>query len=97
MKSAVELMMERLAKQDPVVKLTEEQKAALAEIDDAYRAKIAEREVFLTAQIEGARAKGDREGMEEVRTQLGRERRRLEEEREEKKAKARGEAGGRPG
>lgn len=96
MKSAVELMMERLAKQAPVAKLTEEQKAALAEIEDVYRAKIAEREVFLLAQVEGARAKGDREGMEAVQTQLGRERRRLEEEREEKKAKVRGEAGPRP-
>ena len=72
--------------------MTEEQKAALSEIDNAYRAKIAEREVFLSAQIEGARAKGDAEGMEEIRTQLSRERRRLEEEREEKKAKARGES-----
>ena len=91
MKSALELAMERLEKQAPTVRLTDEQKAALAEIDDNYRAKIAEREVFLTAQIEGARAKGDREGVEAIQTQLGRERRRLEEEREAKKAKARGE------
>ncbi len=91
MKSALELAMERLEKQAPTARLTDEQKAALAEIDDAYRAKIAEREVFLTTQIEGARAKGDREGVEEIQTQLARERRRLEEEREEKKAKARGE------
>ena len=91
MKSALELAMERLEKQAPTVRLTDEQKATLAEIDDNYRAKIAEREVFLAAQIEGARAKGDREGMEAIQTQLGRERRRLEEEREAKKAKARGE------
>ena len=91
MKSALEIAMERLEQQAPTARLTEAQKAALAEIDDAYRAKIAEREVFLAAQVEGARAKGDREGMEEIQTQLARERRRLEEEREEKKAKARGE------
>ena len=90
MKSAIEIAMERLEKQAPTARLTEEQKASLAEIDDAYRAKIAEREVFLTAQSAGARAKGDRDGMEQVQTQLARERRRLEEEREEKKAKVRG-------
>lgn len=89
MKSAYELAMARLEQQAPAAKLTDEQRKALAEIDDLYRAKIAEREVFLTAQMEAARLQGDAAGAEEIRTQLTRERRRLEEEREDKKTKVR--------
>ena len=51
MKSAYELAMERLQQQAPTVKLTAEQKAQIAEIDTLYRAKTAEREVFLKDQI----------------------------------------------
>ena len=51
MKSAYELAMERLEKQSPAVKVTDEMRRALAEIDASYKAKIAEREVFLNAQI----------------------------------------------
>ena len=47
MKSAYELAMERLEKQTPSAKVTDEQRAAIAEIDSTYRARIAEREVFL--------------------------------------------------
>ena len=51
MKSAYELAMERLEKDSPVTALSDEQKAAIAEIDSLYQSKIAEKEVFLTDLI----------------------------------------------
>jgi hypothetical protein len=91
MKSAYELAMERLQKEDPDsgVSLTEDQKQALAGLDDKYKAKIAEREVFLNKQLLEARKKGDREAMEQLKTQLRNERLRLQEEREAAKEKVR--------
>jgi hypothetical protein len=61
----------------------------LAEIDNLYRAKIAEREVFLQAQLQKARAAGDAAEMDALQLQLSRELRRLHEECEEKKEKLR--------
>ena len=89
MKSAYELAMERLEKQSPTARLTEEQRAAIAEIESTYKAKIAERELFLQAQIQKAVAAREATEAEEIRLQLTREIRRLQEECEEKKAKAR--------
>ena len=89
MKSAYELAMARLETQAPSAKLTDAQKRELAEIDSLYKARIAEREVFLHSQLAAARAKGDAAGADEVQLQLAREIRRLQEECEEKKAKAR--------
>ncbi len=89
MKSAYELAMERLDKQSPVAKLTAEQKAALAEIDQTYQAKIAEREVFLQSLITKARAEGDLMEVENIRLQLSREVQRLKDDCEAKKAKLR--------
>jgi hypothetical protein len=89
MKSAYELAMERLEKQAPSPKLTDEQKQALAEIDNLYKAKIAEREVFLQSQLQKARMSGDVAEAESVQLQLSRELRRLNEECEAKKAKIR--------
>jgi len=91
MKSAYELAMERLEKQAPSAKVTDEQRAAIAEIDSTYRAKIAEREVFLQSQLQKAAAAGNAAEVEEIRVQLSREMRRLQEECEHKKEKARGE------
>jgi len=54
MKSAYELAMERLEKASPSISLTEDQKREIAEVDSVYRAKIAEREVFLKDQIRKA-------------------------------------------
>lgn len=90
MKSAYELAMERLEKQSPAAKLTPKQKAALAEIDTLYRAKIAEREVFLKGQIEKAQAAQNFKEMLELDEELGRELRRLHQECEAKKEKLRG-------
>src|SRR5213595_1775393 len=51
MKSAYQLAMERLEKAAPSISLTEDQKNEIAEVDSVYRAKIAEREVFLKDQF----------------------------------------------
>jgi hypothetical protein len=83
MKSAYELAMERLAAKEPAVKLTDAKKAELAEIDNLYTAKVAERRVFLEGEIRNAA--GDRMAQEELRRQLASEVARLEEEREAKK------------
>ena len=91
MKSAYELAMERLEKQSPAVKVSDEQRRALADLDASYRAKIAEREVFLSSQITKAAEARDATEVENIRLQLSREVRRLQEECEAKKAKLRGE------
>ena len=59
MKSAYELAMERLNKQSPPVKLTERQKREIAELESKYKAKIAEREIALEAQITAAAGAGE--------------------------------------
>ena len=89
MKSAYELAMERLAKDAPVVSLTDDQKKELAEIDSTYRAKIAEREVFLKDQIAKAQSAGKFEEVESLEKQLVIEIRRLNEDCEAKKEKLR--------
>ncbi len=85
MKSAYELAMERLEKTSPTAKVTAEQREALAEIDSSYKAKIAEREVFLQSLL----AKADADEADSIRLQLSREVRRLQDECEEKKARLR--------
>ena len=89
MKSAYELAMERLNKQSPVVKLTEQQKHAIAELESKYKAKIAEREISLKDQIVAAAVAGDAEKMEKLEEELARERRKLLAELEEKKDQVR--------
>jgi hypothetical protein len=89
MKSAYELAMERLQKDAPSVALTPDQKAQIAEIDSMYRAKIAEKELFLKDQIRKARAGGDLGEAESLEKQLSIEVRRLQEDCDEKKEKLR--------
>jgi hypothetical protein len=89
MKSAYELAMERLEKHAPSVALTSEQKAQLAEIDSSFKAKIAEKELFLKDQIAKARAGGSFDEAESLEKQLSVEVRRLQEDCEEKKEKLR--------
>ena len=89
MKSAYELAMERLQKAAPTVSLTDEQKKQIAEVDSNFRAKIAEREVFLKDQIAKARAAGKFEEVEELEKQLVAEVRRLQSDCQEKKEKLR--------
>lgn len=89
MKSAYELAMERLQKSAPSVSLTDEQKTQIAEIESGFKAKIAEREVFLKDQIRKAQRGGKLEEAEELEKQLALEIRRLHSDCEEKKEKAR--------
>jgi hypothetical protein len=89
MKSSFELAMERLNKQGPVVKITAAQKKELAELDSRYAAKIAERELFLKGELESAAGKGDFEAYAQIEKQLVSERKTLNAELEEKKAKVR--------
>src|SRR3954466_16281645 len=80
MKSAYELAMERLQKTSPSLSLTEEQKKELAEIDSKYRAKIAEKELFLKHSAQKARAEGKADDIDSLEKQLASDVRRLGEE-----------------
>jgi hypothetical protein len=93
MKSAYELAMERLEKASPSLSLNEDQKKELAEVDSVYRAKIAEKELFLRSQIQKAQGAGKFEEVESLEKQLGSEIQRLQEECEAKKEKLRAEFG----
>ena len=89
MKSAYELAMERLEKASPSMSLSEDQKKEIAEVDSVYRAKIAEKEVFLKDQIRNARNAGNSEEAESLEKQLASEIRRLQKDCEAKKEKLR--------
>jgi hypothetical protein len=89
MKSAYELAMERLEKASPSISLTEDQKKEIAEVDSVYRAKIAEKEVFLKDQVRKAQSAGNLEEVESLEKQLTSEVRRLQEDCEAKKEKLR--------
>jgi hypothetical protein len=89
MKSAYELAMERLERQEPTRHLTDAQKAAIAEIESTCRARIAEREILLKGEIAKAIAAGQPDEVESLNKQLAMDKRRLNEECETKKAKAR--------
>ncbi len=88
MKSAYELAMERLEKASPSISLTEDQKKEIAEVDSVYRAKIAEKEVFLKDQIRKAQSAGNLEEAESLEKQLASEIRRLQEDCEDEERKA---------
>jgi len=90
MKSAYELAMERLNKTSPAgAKLTAEMKNQLAELDSKYKAKFAEREIFLKDELAAAAAKGDYEAVAQLEKQLISERKTIAAELEEKKEKVR--------
>jgi hypothetical protein len=89
MKSAYELAMERLEKASPSISLTEDQKKEIAEVDSVYRAKVAEKEVFLKDQVRKAQSAGNLEEVESLEKQLTSEVRRLQEDCEAKKEKLR--------
>ena len=89
MKSAYELAMERLEKASPSISLTEDQKKEIAEVDSLYRAKIAEKELFLKDQIRKAQGAGKLEEAESFEKQLASDIRRLQEDCETKKEKLR--------
>ena len=89
MKSAYELAMERLQQKAPSVVLTDEQKQQIAEIDSTFKARIAEKELFLKDQIGKAQSAGNVEEAESLQKQLTIDIRRLQEDAETKKEKLR--------
>jgi len=89
MKSAYELAMERLQKASPSSSFTDEQKKELADIDSKYKAKIAEKELFLKDQIRKAQSEGQADDIDSLQKQLVSDVQRLREECEAKKEKLR--------
>jgi hypothetical protein len=85
LKAAWELALERTGGKT-AGKLTPAQKAKLAELDKVYTAKIAGEELALQPSIAAASAAGDTETAqkldEQLRTVVGRLRRKLEEEKD---------------
>lgn len=88
MKSAYELAMERLEKTSPVKKLTPEQLEKIQEIDSFYKAKIAERETLIGADIAAARVASP-ENVAVLQDHLNRDLRALREEWESRKERVR--------
>ena len=88
MKSSYELAMERMGGGDDKP-LTDEQKSKIAEIDSKYKAKIAERKIFLEKSLSDAQAQGNEEEIELVRRQLNDEVADLEAKSEAEKDKIR--------
>jgi hypothetical protein len=91
LKSSVELAMERLRKKDADAGIesrvvTDEQKAAIAEIRSFYDSKIAEQEVLHQSKL---RASTDHAEREAISQEYRRERERLTGERDRKIEKAR--------
>lgn len=87
MKSSYELAMERMGGEDKP--LTDEQKERIAEVVAKYKAKIAERKIFLEKAIQDALAQEKGEEAEELRSQLVQETAKLETKSEEEKDKIR--------
>jgi len=89
MKTAYELAMERLSREAPSPKLTAEQKNSLAELDSRYKAKLAEREIFLREKMDKVRAEGDYEAYQQLEKQWVSEQKVMRAELEEKKERIR--------
>ncbi len=89
MKSAYERAMERFGQTEPLPALTDDQRAELAAITDKYKAKIAERELFLDDLVAKAIAEGRYHEVPELKTQLARETASLNEECEAAKERVR--------
>lgn len=89
MKSAYELAMERLEKEKPVKALTEAQKEEISQVENRFKAKIAEKEVFLQGLIEKAEAEQNLEELLALKSQLASEVNRIKADMEEAKEKVR--------
>ena len=85
MKSAYELAMEKLEQSNPQPKLSDEQRRLIAAIEDKFKARIAEKEVFLGDQITKAMAGGQYEEVSALEEQRSREVQRLRNECEAEK------------
>jgi len=98
MKSAYELAMERLRRQDAErgeteERLTDRQKDEIAELRQLYKARIAEREILHRSELEKARAKRDPEALRTLEEGYQRDRVKIEEELESRVKKVRQDAG----
>ena len=91
MKSAYQLAMERLEQQSPSLKLTDDQRSRIAEIDSLYKSKMAEKELLLKDQIQREQMAGKFAEVEKLQQQLSSELRRLAQECESKKESVRGD------
>ena len=91
MKSAYELAMERLAAKEPAVRLDDDQKRRIADIESKCKADIAAKELLLRGEMEKARAAGEHDQVEQLQKQLAGEIRRFEERRDRDKDAVRGE------
>lgn len=89
MKSAYELAMERLNLTAPTIRLSEEQKRQIAEIDARFQAKIAEKEIYARSGIASAQAAGDVDGAAELERRLAADKKSLQAEMEAAKEKVR--------
>lgn len=90
MKSAYELAMERLEKESPRgPELTADQKAEIADIDNRFQAKIAERKVLADGEMKNAQNPAE---LESIKQRMLEDVRRLEAECEEKKNQVRNNA-----
>jgi hypothetical protein len=94
MKTALEIAMERLASIDPdgARPLSAQQKTELAEIDSRFKAKWAEREIFLKRKLEEVLQAGNWQEAEQVQEELRREKIVLDKDREEAKNRVRNRA-----
>ncbi len=73
LKSAWELALERMERKDgPIATLSDEQKAALAEIESRARAQVAEMEIAMGGPIASVRAEGDGKKTEELEAEMRR-------------------------
>ena len=88
MKSSYELAMERMGGGDDKP-LSDEQKAKIADIDSKYKAKIAERKIFLEKNLSDAQAQGNADEIDLIRRQLNDEISELEATSEAEKDKIR--------
>jgi hypothetical protein len=89
MKSAYELAMEKLRRQDAdrgetFEQLTDAQREEIADVRKVYGARLAEREILYQADRRAALAKGDPEAIQAVEEAYRRDRSRIEEDREAK-------------
>lgn len=89
MKSAYERAMERFGGDEPIKKLSDEQKAALAEVEEKYKAKIAEKELFLGDLLKKAVESNNFTEVAQIEEQQRREIAKLEKERDAEKEKIR--------
>lgn len=86
MKSAYELAMERLEKeQGKATPVSEKQKAAIAEIDRRAKASLAEQDILFGEKIVTARARGDFEEIRKLEAELRAEKDRIRDRAESEK------------